>query len=198
MTRTPSTRDLALVAVFAALIAALGVAPPLYVFGGSVPITAQTLGVMLAGSVLGARRGALAVLTFLVLVAIGLPLLSGGRGGPGVFVGPSAGFLVGWLPGAWLVGWLVERRLPGRVLPAQVAAANALGGIGVVYALGIPGVVWLGDVSWAKAFTGSLVFVPGDLVKVAVATVVTLAVLRGYPSVVPSRDAARADAEASR
>ena len=198
MTRSPSTRDLALVAVFAALIAALGVAPPLYVLGGSVPITAQTLGVMLAGSILGARRGALAVLVFLVLVAVGLPLLSGGRGGSGVFVGPSAGFLVGWLPGAWLVGWLVERRLPGRVLPAQVAAANLLGGIGVVYALGVPGLAWLGDLSWGKAFSASVVFVPGDLVKVAVATVVTLAVLRGYPAAVPSREPARAAAEASR
>ena len=103
-----STRDLALVAVFAALIAALGLAPPLYLFGGSVPITAQTLGVMLAGSVLGARRGALAVLAFLVLVAVGLPLLSGGRGGLGVFVGPSAGSSLGWVLGAWVVGWVVE------------------------------------------------------------------------------------------
>ncbi len=115
-----------------------------------------------------------------------------------VLVGPSAGFLLGWLPGAFVVGWLVERRLPGRVLPAQVAAGNLLGGIGVVYALGIPGLVLLGDVSWGTAFTGSLVFVPGDLVKVAVSTVVTLAVLRGYPGVVPSRDAARAGAEAAR
>ena len=49
--------------------------------GNPVPITLQTMGVMLAGSVLGARRGALAVLTFLALVAAGLPLLAGGRGG---------------------------------------------------------------------------------------------------------------------
>ena len=92
------------------------------------PITAQTLGVMLAGSVLGARRGALAVLTFLVLAAVGLPLLAGGRGGLAVFAGPSVGFLLGWVLGAWVVGWLVERRLPGRVVPAQVAAANASAG----------------------------------------------------------------------
>ncbi|MFZ0157482.1 MAG: biotin transporter BioY, partial [Kineosporiaceae bacterium] len=70
-----SSRDLALVAVFAALIAALGLAGVIYPFGSVVPITAQTLGVMLAGSILGARRGVLAVLTFLVLVAAGLPWL---------------------------------------------------------------------------------------------------------------------------
>ncbi|MBI4939133.1 MAG: biotin transporter BioY [Actinobacteria bacterium] len=194
-----STRDLALVAVFAAVIAALGLAPPLYLFGGSVPVTAQTLGVMLAGSVLGARRGALAVVTFLVLTAVGLPLLSGGRGGPAVFVGPSVGFLLGWVLGAFVVGWVVERRLPGRVVPAQVAAANALGGIGAVYLLGIPGMVLVGGLTWSKAFAASLVFLPGDGVKVAVATVVTLAVLRGYPGVVPSRRAAvGAGTEASR
>ena len=74
-----TTRDLALVAAFAALIAALGVVPALQILPVGAPITAQTLGVMLAGSVLGARRGALAVTTFLVLVAAGLPLLPPSR-----------------------------------------------------------------------------------------------------------------------
>src|SRR5664279_1434893 len=60
-------RDLALIAVFAALIAALGLVPVLQPFGTIAPITAQTLGVMLAGSILGARRGALAVITFLAV-----------------------------------------------------------------------------------------------------------------------------------
>ena len=79
------TRDLAYIALFAAIIAVLGTLPAINI--GPVPITAQTLGVMLAGSVLGARRGFLAVLLFLVLVAIGLPLLSSGAGGLSVFAG---------------------------------------------------------------------------------------------------------------
>ena len=73
-----------------------GLVPPVAIaFLGGVPITAQTLGVMLAGVMLGPIRGALAVLLFLFLVALGLPFLSGGRGGLGVFMGPSVGFLIG-------------------------------------------------------------------------------------------------------
>ena len=85
-------RNLTLVALFAALIAALALIPK-FSLGFGVPITAQTLGVMLCGTVLGAKRGTLAVLLFLVLVAIGLPLLAGGRGGLGSFMLPSSGFL---------------------------------------------------------------------------------------------------------
>jgi biotin transport system substrate-specific component len=86
-----SARDLALIASFAALIAALGLPGSLYLFGGAVPITLQTMGIMLAASLLGARRGALAVLVLLVLVGAGQPLLSGGRGGLAVFAAPRPG-----------------------------------------------------------------------------------------------------------
>ena len=75
-------RDLAQIAIFAALIAALGLPGPLNI--GPVPITMQTLGVMFAGAILGPRKGTLAVLLFLVLTAVGLPLLAGARGGIGV------------------------------------------------------------------------------------------------------------------
>jgi biotin transport system substrate-specific component len=98
------SRDLAYIALFAAIVAALGLLPPVPVPGIPVPITAQTLGVMLAGSVLGARRGGLALLVFLAVVAVGLPVLSGGRGGLGVFVGPSAGFLYSWPLAAFVIG----------------------------------------------------------------------------------------------
>ena len=79
------SRDIARIAVFAALIAALGLVSAIPIPGLPVPVTTQTLGVMLAGAVLGPRRGAAAVAVFLLLVFIGLPLLSGGRGGAGVF-----------------------------------------------------------------------------------------------------------------
>ena len=82
------TKDLAYIALFAAITAVLGLVPAIQV--GPVPITAQTLGVMLAGAILGARRGFLSQLLFLVLVAIGLPLLASGAGGLAVFAGPTA------------------------------------------------------------------------------------------------------------
>ena len=88
-------KNIAYIALFAALIAVLGLIPKITLAFG-VPITAQSLGVMLCGTVLGARRGALAVLLFLALVAMGLPLLAGGRGGLGVFASPTVGFLIGF------------------------------------------------------------------------------------------------------
>ena len=79
MTSTSArARDLAVVATFAGFIAALGLVPAFAPFGFPVPITLQSFGIMLTGAVLGARRGASAVLLFLALVALGLPLLSGG------------------------------------------------------------------------------------------------------------------------
>ncbi|SDO55953.1 biotin transport system substrate-specific component [Klenkia soli] len=185
------TRDLAYIALFAALTAALGLLPAIPVAALPVPITAQTLGVMLAGAVLGARRGFLALLLFLVLVAVGLPVLSGGRGGLAVFVGPSAGFLYSWPVAALVTGLLVEllwRRL--NVVTALVA--TVVGGIGVVYAIGIPFLSLYADTSLAAAATGSLVFVPGDLVKAVIAAVLAVAVRRAYPVVERPRRAATA------
>ena len=76
--------------------------------GPLVIVAIVALGVMLAGSVLGARRGFLSQLLFLVLVAIGLPLLASGAGGLAVFAGPTAGYLISWPIAAFVVGWLTE------------------------------------------------------------------------------------------
>jgi len=176
-------RDLALVASFAALIAVLGLPGAIQLFGNAVPITLQTLGVMLAGSILGWKRGALSVLVLLALVAMGLPLLSGGRGGLAVFAGPSAGYLVGWVFGAAAIGWLVQRRLPAY--PTWWGAlANVVGGIGVVYLFGIPVQAAITGTSGVVATAvSSVVFLPGDVIKVVLATAVAAAVHRGYPGV---------------
>src|SRR5689334_4047489 len=101
-------RDLALVSVFVGIVAALGVAPSLQTAGMSVPITFQSMGVMLAGAILGARRGFLALAVFILLVAAGLPLLPPGVGGLGLFATPRAGFLIGFPVAAFAVGALSE------------------------------------------------------------------------------------------
>lgn len=189
-----SSRDLALVASFAALVAVLGLPGALALFGNAVPVTLQTLGVMLAGSVLGWRRAGAAVLVFLVLVAAGLPLLAGGRGGLGVFAAPSAGYLLAWPFGAAVTGWLVERRLPAYPTWWGVTA-NALGGIGVVYLVGIPvQAAVLGTSSVVATALAAVQFLPGDAVKAVVAAVVAAGVHRGYPQAAPTRDRERVDA----
>ncbi|WP_265523157.1 biotin transporter BioY [Oerskovia flava] len=181
---TVGASDAARIATFAALIAVLGMPGSIAFFGNAVPITLQTLGVMLAGALLGAWRGALAVGTFLVLVAAGLPLLAGGRGGLGVFVGPSVGYLVGFVAGAAVVGWLVERArrttLPG------VVVACLVGGVLVVYAFGIPAQAVITGVPVETVARLSLVFLPGDLLKALLAATVTVGVVRAYPPAAPA------------
>lgn len=176
-------RDTARVAVFAAVIVALGLMGPIPV-PGLVPITAQTLGVMLAGTVLGWKRGAAAVLVVIVLVAIGLPVLSGGRGGLGVFVGPTVGYLVGWLPGAILTGLIAQS---GRMRWWRVALGALVGGVVAIYAVGIPLQAAIGELPLGAAAVASLAFLPGDAVKVVLATALTLALFRAYPSAFPRR-----------
>lgn len=173
-----TTRDLTYIALFAALVAALGLFPQITV--AAVPITAQTLGVMLAGAVLGARRAGLALLVFVVLVAVGMPVLSGGRGGLGVLVGPSGGFVLSWPVAAFVVGWLTERWWHVYTVPRGVAA-NIVGGILVVYAVGIPYWAVMGELGLVGATTSSLMFVPGDLLKAVLAAMAAVGVRRAYP-----------------
>ncbi|MBM7807982.1 biotin transport system substrate-specific component [Geodermatophilus bullaregiensis] len=173
------TRDLAYVALFAAIIAVLGTLPAIPI--GPVPITAQTLGVMLAGSVLGARRGFLAVLLFLVLVAVGLPLLASGAGGLAPFAGPTAGYLFSWPVAAFVIGWLTERSWD-RYSVLRGVLFNVVGGIVVVYAVGVPVLKAVSGLSWGAALTGGAVpFLPGDLFKAFVAAAIADVVRRSYP-----------------
>jgi biotin transport system substrate-specific component len=185
------TRDLAYIALFAAITAVLGLVPAIPVPAVPVPITAQTLGVMLAGAVLGARRGGLALLLFLVVVAIGVPALAGGRGGLAVFAGPSAGFLYSWPIAAFVTGLLTEV-FWRRFNLAWALVATLVGGIGVVYLIGIPFISVYSDTPLSTAFTGSMVFVPGDVVKAVIAALVAVAVRRAYPVIERPRRAAAA------
>lgn len=192
MSTRSTARDLALIAVFAALIAVLGLPGMIAPFGNAVPITLQTFGVMLAASLLGARRGALSVLLFLALVAIGLPLLAGGRGGLAVFAGPSVGYLIGWVLGAVVTGLLIQRA--GRYRLGWAILANVVGCMGVVYLVGIPLQAAITGTSLSVAALSSLAFLPGDLIKVVLAATVAGAVHRAVPDLAV-RSSARERAE---
>lgn len=175
-----NTRDISYIALFAALMAVLGVFPPITLPTIGVPITAQSMGVMLAGGILGARNGALSLVLFLVLVAVGLPLLAGGRGGLGVFAGASAGFLFGWVIAAFVVGWIVELNWDSLNF-IKAAFATLVGGVVVLYALGIPWIAVVAEIPLIKAFTGSMAFIPGDMIKAVIASVIIVAVKKSYP-----------------
>ena len=182
-----STRSLSYIALFAAVIAVFGLIPKIDLPFG-VPITLQSLGIMLVGCLLGPKRAFYTVGLFLVAVALGLPLLSGGRGGVAVFVAPSAGFLLGWLLGAVVCGVSMRqfmKRMPdakGKSLLIAAFLSSLIGGIVVMYFFGILGLMLAAHLSATQATLAMLAFVPGDLVKCAVCAILVQSVVRGMPS----------------
>ncbi|MGJ9425561.1 biotin transporter BioY [Nesterenkonia halotolerans] len=166
-------------AMFAALVAVLGQLPAIPLAGG-VPITLQTLGVMLAGAVLGPWRGAGAIVLLHLLVAAGLPLLAHGSGGLGVFAGPTAGFALGWIPGAFLVGLITQASWPLRLW--RTITGTVLGGILVVYACGLPVMAFQLGLSLEQALLLNLAFLPGDVIKAVIAIMLTHSLARAYPA----------------
>ncbi len=97
-----------------------------------------------------------------------------------MFVGPTGGYLIGWLLGAFVIGVLVTKvtgrtRLPGLIL------ANVLGGIVAIYAIGIPVTAWRVDSGLLATIVSSLQFLPGDAIKVVLSALITAAVHRAYP-----------------
>lgn len=176
-------RNLTHIALFAALIAALGFLPKIDLVSG-VPITAQSLGVMLCGTVLGAKRGALAVLLFLT-VSMALPLLAGGRTTLVALNSPTVGYIIGFPLAAFTAGLLVER-LRIAIFPAAFIGA-VLGGIGVMHVCGIIGMSVMLGKTLPEATLLALPFLAGDLLKAGLAAAVTQSMARLRPASVLSR-----------
>lgn len=180
-----TTRDLVLISLFSAIIIALGLLPPITLGFIPVPITAQSLGVMLAGVILGAKRGTLAILLTILIAAIGLPVLSGGRGGLSIFTTPTTGYLIGWIFAALTTGYLsellVNREQAGFVQGIGFFLASLAGGIAVLYAFGVTYLAVVTGIGFGKAFMGSLAFIPGDVLKAVLAALAGRAVMAGYP-----------------
>lgn len=175
------SRDLALVAVFAALVCALALTPGIPVGGAGVPITLQTLGIMLCGAVLGPWRGAAAAALYLFVGFVGVPVFAGGNAGLGVLAGTSAGFLLAYPVAALVVGWLSRAGVRHRRPVLGLALGAVLGGIGVVYLGGIPGMALAGGFDLATAAAFCAPYLPGDLVKVVLTVLVAAPVHRAFP-----------------
>ncbi|KAA1195441.1 biotin transporter BioY [Photorhabdus heterorhabditis] len=176
-----STKDIVYIALFAALTAALGLFPPLALPVVGVPITAQSMGAMLAGAIVGAKRGGLALLLFCVLVAIGLPVMAGGMGGFGVFLSPSGGFVLAWPIAAFVIGYLYEQNL-AKLNVFKESGFLAFGGIVLVYVIGIPWVAVFANINLWQATVGSVGFIPGDIIKVILVILIAKTVRRAYPT----------------
>ncbi|CAM3048919.1 Biotin transporter BioY [Arthrobacter ulcerisalmonis] len=181
--------DLGLIAVFAALVAAAALAPALAITGIGVPITFQTLAVMLTGLVLGPARAFAAVGLYVLLGLAGLPIFSLGRSGLSVLAGPSAGYIIAFPIAAAVVGWLatvvIRRTVKARAIWFFVAAAvtSAV----VIHSLGIAGIALTTKATLGQAFLSDAVFYPGDIVKNIVAAGIAVALHRAFPDILVRR-----------
>ncbi|HEY8717922.1 biotin transporter BioY [Pengzhenrongella sp.] len=188
-TRAGTTTDVALVATFAALIAVCAMLPSMAVAGMAVPITLQTFGVMLAGVVLGARRGALAVLLYLAVGFAGLPVFAQGTGGLAVLAGPSAGYLIAFPLAAALAGYLAG--FAARVRPALRAlvlfGAATAGNLIFTHPIGIAVMGWRLGLPAGDAIKLGATFLPGDVIKNVLVAVVAAAVFRAFPDMLRRR-----------
>jgi biotin transport system substrate-specific component len=160
--------------VFAALMAALTAAGAFMAVPiGPVPVVLQNMFVLLAGVLLGSRWGLASVGVYLLAGVCGLPVFAGGTGGIGRLLGPTGGYLLGYLPVVFLVGSVTER-LPKRMawdLAAMVAGAL------VTYACGVPWLKAVTGMAWSKALAvGMVPFLPGDALKIAAAALIARAV----------------------
>ena len=194
MPRRTTGADIALIAVFAAFIAASTAVPEITLAFG-VPVSLQTFAVVLAGLVLGPWRGGGAVLLYLVVGLAGAPVFANLMGGTAVLAGPTGGFLLAFLPAAWVVGAITvafRRRARLRYLPLLVAG---LASIPVVYAIGIPWLAWRAQITVNEATVAMAPFAVGDVIKVLVAAAVAAVIHRAYPQLLPATRARAAAVE---
>lgn len=189
--------DIALIAVFAAMLAAFAMMPPVPVGPAGVPITLQTFAIALCGMVLGPWRGAAATLLYVVLGLLGLPIFSGMSGGIGVLAGPSAGYILSFTLYALAAG-LVARWAVRRFRGMRLGLALFVGGFGgsllLNHPLGILGMSINADLPLSVAAVADLAYWPGDIIKNILAASVAVLIHRAFPDVLRRRGRAVASA----
>ncbi len=166
-----STKYLVYTALMTAIIAVLGFVPAIPLPIMPVPIVLQNIGIFLAAILLGRKYGTLSIVVLLLLIVAGLPLLSGGRGGIGVFAGPSAGFLFMYPVVTYLIG-LVRDLYLKRINFIVLLITTVV--IGVVL-LDIVGTIIMGlitNLPISKSIMLSFVFMPGDIIKALIASLI--------------------------
>jgi biotin transport system substrate-specific component len=166
----PTARELALtydaaLILGGSLIVALSAQLTVRLPFSPVPITGQTLAVLLVGALLGSRRGAMSLAAYWLQGTAGLPVFAGGGSGPAYALGPTGGYLVGFVAAAFVTGWLAERGWDRHLITAALAmAAGSL----AIYACGV---TWLSAYVGERALAlGLLPFLAGDMFKIALAT----------------------------
>jgi biotin transporter BioY len=165
--RTRLLVDIAAIMGFAVLTAACA---QISFWIGTVPITGQTLGVLLSGLILGSRKGALSQLSYIAIGMTGIPYWFALGGPPGIMrlIGPTGGYLIGFVAMSFITGWLFEKHSTARIWNSVLAA---LAGTVILY---FAGIIWLSIYLPATQLlpTGLYPFIVGDLIKILAATLV--------------------------
>lgn len=173
-----STKEIVIVALFTGLTAVgAGISIPI----GEVPITMQSLFVILSGLVLGPKFAALSQIVYILLGLLGIPIFSGFTGGIQSVIKPSFGFLIGFIFSAYMVGKIGHSK--GKISAKRIWIASIVG-TGTIYFFGIPYMYFILNTIMAMEISfvaiikmGCLVFLPGDILKLGIASMIAIRIL---------------------
>jgi biotin transport system substrate-specific component len=184
-----TTRDLTAIALFAATTAVCAQASVAVPVVSPAPFTLQVFAVLASGAILGARRGFLSQVVYLLLGAAGVPVFARWHGGAQVLVGPTGGYLWAFPIAAFVAGWAWDR--PGsEAVKGRARVLGVVAGLVCIYALGVAGLVATGTVpTLARAVkVGVIPFLVMDLIKAGLAVVIADRVRTAVPVLQAARD----------
>ena len=171
-------RDILNVALFSAL-AAIGAFIHIPLPFSPVPITLQTLFTYMAGALLGGYLGALSQLIYILIGISGLPIFAGGNAGPSVLIGPTGGYIVGFIVGAFVIGKMTEAKKNSGLLWLLTCM---IVGTTIIYISGVTQLMNWMKIDFEKAvIMGVAPFIAGDVLKMVVAAYTTHRIRRRLP-----------------
>ena len=156
--------------VYASLLAALtAVGAYLSIPIGPVPIVLQNMFVLLSGLLLGSRWGLASVGVYILAGACGLPVFAGGLGGISRLIGPTGGYLLGYLPAVYVIGLITEKMKQNIIFDVIAMICGCI----IIYACGVTWLKILTGMTWSKTLmVGMYPFVIGDVLKIAAAAII--------------------------
>ena len=172
-----NTRNLVLCAMCAAITCIL--APLSIPLAGGVPVSLATFAVMLSGVLLGGPLGALSQLIYVLLAAVGLPVLAGWTGGLGIVLGMTGGYIIGYIPCAWLTGLIYKKYGETAKKPVKILfmILGMTAGNIVLYVIGTAWFMFITEMTLEASLAACVIpFIPGNIIKMAAVIIICLPV----------------------
>ena len=172
-----NTRNLVLCAMCAAITCIL--APLSIPLTGGVPVSLATFAVMLSGVLLGGPLGALSQLIYVLLAAVGLPVLAGWTGGLGIVLGMTGGYIIGYIPCAWLTGLIYKKYGETAKRPVKILSMilGMTAGNIALYVIGTAWFMFITEMTLKASLTACVIpFIPGNIIKMAAVIIIGLPV----------------------